>query len=52
MKKYHRLILTDLEKGFETFNHASLLKKLKPTSFSREVVSWLKPYFSNGNREV
>lgn len=52
MKKYHWLILTDLQKGFETFNHASLLKKLKPTSLSREVVSWLKPYLSKGNMEV
>ena len=45
-------ILTDLQKECETFSHASLLKKLKPTSFYKEAINWLKSHLSKENFRV
>ena len=43
--KYTRLILTDLQKVFDTIDHEILLKKMACIGFSEKVISWFEPYF-------
>ena len=41
-----RMILTDLQKAFDTIDHNILLLKMPSLGFSREVVDWYKSYLS------
>ena len=38
------MILIDLEKVFDTIDHQILLKKMKYLGFSKNAVTWFKPY--------
>ena len=41
------MILTDLQKAFDTINYDVLLKKLSITGFSDHTVKWFQSYLSN-----
>ena len=41
------MILTDLQKAFDTINHDKLLKKLSIIGFSDQTVKWFQSYLSN-----
>ena len=41
------VILSDLEKAFDTVDHNILLLKLPPLGFSRDVIDWYKSYLSS-----
>ena len=41
------VILSDLEKAFDTVDHNILLLKLPPLGFSRDVINWYKSYLSS-----
>ena len=43
---YTGIILTDLQKGFDTLNHNSLLDKLLPIGFSKNTISWYESYLA------
>ena len=38
------MILTDLQKSFDTTDHDLLLKKLKAIGFSNDTVDWFIPF--------
>ena len=40
------LILTDLQKAFDTIDHDLLLQKLYAIGFSKHILNWFKPYLS------
>ena len=40
------MILVELEKGLETIDHQILLQKMKYLDFLKNVIVWLKFYFS------
>ena len=42
-----RMILTDLQKAFDTIDHNILLLKMPSLGFSREVIDWYKSYLSS-----
>ena len=42
-----RMILTDLQKAFDTIDHNILLLKMPSLGFSREVIDWYKSYISS-----
>ena len=41
------VILTDLQKAFDTTDHEVLLQKLYANVFSKHTVNWFKSYLSN-----
>ena len=38
------MVLIDLHKAFDTFDHQILLKKMKYLGFSKNTISWFKSY--------
>ena len=38
------MILTDLQKAFDTINHEILIDKMKFLGFSKDVILWFKSY--------
>ena len=42
-----RMILIDLQKAFDTINHAILLKKMVSLGFSNNSIMWFQSYFSD-----
>ena len=46
------MILTDLQKAFDTVNHDILLKKMEFIGFSEETTKWFKSYLSNRKFKV
>ena len=46
------MILTDLQKAFDTFNHEILIKKMECLGFSKGVTLWFKSYLSNRKFKV
>ena len=46
------MILIDLQKAFDTINHAVLLEKLRCIHFSESVIAWFRSYLSNRSFRV
>ena len=43
---YTGMILKDLQKGFDTIDHKSLLDKMKVIGFSNKTLKWLQSYLA------
>ena len=43
------MILTDLQKAFDTIDHGVPLQKLYATGFSKHTINWFQSYLSNGS---
>ena len=41
------MILVDLQKAFDTFDHGALHEKMKYFGFRISVIKWFEPYLSN-----
>ena len=41
------MILVDLQKAFDTFDHGVLLEKMKYFGFRESVIKWFESYLSN-----
>ena len=46
------MILTDLQKAFDTIDHDVLLQKLYAIGFSKRTINWFKSYLSNRSFKV
>ena len=46
------MILIDLQKAFDTFNHEILINKMEFLGFSKDVILWFKSYLSNRKFKV
>ena len=47
-KGFHTgMIIVDLQKAFDTFNHTVLLQKMKCIGFKESAIKWFQSYLSN-----
>ena len=46
------MILIDLQKAFDTFDHQVLLKKMKYLGFSKNTIAWFKSYLCEGKFKI
>ena len=49
---YTGIILTDLQKAFDTINHKILLDKLLSIGFSKNTISWYESYLAESHFTV
>ena len=47
-KMHTSMLLADLQKAFDVFEHEVLLEKMKYFGFRTSVIKWFESYLSNG----